>query len=402
MLRLSSSNAFFGRQVLVLALSCATSVSNAFMTPASGPPSLRAARNHLRPTVTAFGKRPSFTLAKHSLRKPHFSMCAGTEPAEPTVDYLDIDEMLPTFLPELEAHEAKEASPNATVIPLFPLGSTVYTLNTQHTLNIFEPRYRAMYNDILFSGGRRFAVCTVDDEGRFSQVASVFYLKDLQEVSEQTGDQIKFICEHEVIGRVNITRVLNPKAWEDRSTYLKVECEPVEDVEEDNADISAAEELVTGAYQQLVSLQHELDENVKFTKESMSKFNISQDGGLWATISMWQVFQQQRLLSRQQEMQAEFQEKLISFLMKGKDPLTEGLPDVIDINELPEELQAEVRVLQNRMAEDLAPLQARDALDLQILMESRQHSARLQLLRAMVEKERRRLETKKAVRMLFS
>eukprot|EP00961_Rhodomonas_salina_P271983 3675273-Rhodomonas_salina.2 len=71
-------------------------------------------------------------------------------------------------------------------------------LNTDHTLNIFEPRYRAMYNDILFSGARRFAVCPVDEEGRFARVASVFYLKDLQEVSEQTGDQIKFICEHEV------------------------------------------------------------------------------------------------------------------------------------------------------------------------------------------------------------
>ncbi len=52
--------------------------------------------------------------------------------------------------------------------------------------------------------------------------------------------------------------------------------------------------------------------------------------------------------------------------------------------ELPEELQAEVRALQVRMSEDLNPVQHRDAMDLQILMQSRKHSLRLRLLRAMV------------------
>ena len=37
---------------------------------------------------------------------------------------------------------------------------------------------RALYNDILFSGSRRFAVCIVDPKtGCFSRYASVFYLK---------------------------------------------------------------------------------------------------------------------------------------------------------------------------------------------------------------------------------
>ena len=51
-------------------------------------------------------------------------------------------------------------------MPLFPLGVT-YLPYTQPVLNIFEPRYRQMYNDILFSGARRFMVCNVDtDTGR--------------------------------------------------------------------------------------------------------------------------------------------------------------------------------------------------------------------------------------------
>ena len=112
---------------------------------------------------------------------------------------------------------------------------------TEHTLNIFEPRYRKLYNDILFSGSRRFAVCAFDSEtGSLSEVGSVFYLKDLKEVSEQTGDAVKYVCEHEVvrttfaffarghdklvqvIGRVRLTKILNPSAWRDASTYLKV------------------------------------------------------------------------------------------------------------------------------------------------------------------------------------
>jgi len=382
------------RMQLLLAMACIVNLSSAFLI--SPPTPLLRGTGKASDTKLRHARKPEFS---HSQCRRAFAiMCAETGPAATST--IDIDEMLPSFLPALVKREAEDPAPNTSVIPLFPLGSTVYTLNTEHTLNIFEPRYRAMYNDILFSGSRRFAVCIVDKEGRFSQVASVFYLKDLQEVSEQTGDQIKFICEHEVIGRVNITKVLNPSAWEDRSTYLKVEFQPMEDEEEDLQNIRSAEEAVTGAYRSLVDLQHELDENVKFTKDSMNNFNISQDGGLWATISMWQIFQQQRLLSRQQEMQAEFQEKLLKYLMKSQGG--GGLPDVVDINELPEELQVEVRALQARMAEDLAPLQERDSCDLMLLMESCRHSERLELLRAMVEKEKRRLETKRTIKKMFS
>lgn len=55
-----------------------------------------------------------------------------------------------------------------------------------------------------------------------SQYAAVFYLKELKEVSEQTGDKVKFICDHEVTGRLRIDKILNPSAWIDASTYLKV------------------------------------------------------------------------------------------------------------------------------------------------------------------------------------
>ena len=86
-------------------------------------------------------------------------------------------------------------------MPLFPLGAA-YLPHTTPVLNIFEPRYRAMYNDILFSGARRFMVCNVDGAtGRLAEVGVLFYLDDLKEVSEQTGDRVKFVGSHSVSGR---------------------------------------------------------------------------------------------------------------------------------------------------------------------------------------------------------
>jgi hypothetical protein len=86
---------------------------------------------------------------------------------------------------------------------------------TEHVLNIFEPRYRAMYSDILFNGSRRFVVpmCAPQEPGVFASVASVFYLDDLKEVSEQTNDAVKFVCSHTVIERVRVKRVLNDAVW---------------------------------------------------------------------------------------------------------------------------------------------------------------------------------------------
>ena len=82
------------------------------------------------------------------------------------------------------------------VLPFFPLGGIVYTPHSEHVLNIFEPRYRKMYTDILMNGSKRFVVSMShpEKEGTFAQTGVVFYLEDLKEVSEQTADQIKYIC----------------------------------------------------------------------------------------------------------------------------------------------------------------------------------------------------------------
>merc|ERR1719443_922431 len=81
-------------------------------------------------------------------------------------------------------------------MPLFPLGSTYIPYSSEELL-ISEPRYRAMYNDILFSGARRFIVCNVDSETkRLAEVGTIFYLEELREVSEQTQDRAKYVGSH--------------------------------------------------------------------------------------------------------------------------------------------------------------------------------------------------------------
>ena len=81
------------------------------------------------------------------------------------------------------------------VLPLFPLGNVAYTPGSTQTLNIFEPRYRKMYNDILMSGldtldslmkigSRRFVTTMVNPagDGELAEVGVVLYLEDLKEV----------------------------------------------------------------------------------------------------------------------------------------------------------------------------------------------------------------------------
>ena len=139
---------------------------------------------------------------------------------------------------------ALEASGNATVLPVFPL-SSIYWPGTEARLNIIDPAYIKMYDDILLSGSRRFVVPytrslpggrvryaeMAPDDRRLFCIGSLLYLTDLQEVSSQTGDRVKYVVSHEVQGRVRLLRLLNPAALFETDSegnkinYLKAEVE---------------------------------------------------------------------------------------------------------------------------------------------------------------------------------
>jgi len=115
-----------------------------------------------------------------------------------------------------------------------------------------------MYNDILLSGGRRFAVLTShpnngatefgdSTEGtKFGRYGVVFYLTDLNDVSDKSGDAVKYIVQHAVVGIVKVNEFVNPEAWESRETYLKAKVEVVEEVRGGEGERSELWESVVG------------------------------------------------------------------------------------------------------------------------------------------------------------
>jgi hypothetical protein len=197
-----------------------------------------------------------------------------------------------------------------------------------------------MYNDILMNGSKRFVVSMSHptEDGSFAEMGVLFQLEDLNEVSEVTGDQVKYICNHRVTGRVKIKRILNPEAWENRDTYLKVEgtiyddsgSKSEGDIDVDNGAAAPREEnALKESFADLVKIQHELEEDVRFTRTSVNSLAIDPGAGessLWHTVQLWQNYAEQRLVARQNDLQQEFQEKLLDFLQKEKGLKEEELP----------------------------------------------------------------------------
>ena len=254
--------------------------------------------------------------------------------SEPLADGVDSVRWLPS-LTNQKSETISAIRDGAKVLPFFPLGGIVYTPHSTHVLNIFEPRYRKMYNDILMNGSKRFVVAMAhpEEEGRFAETGVIFYLDDLREVSEMTADQIKYICSHKVTGRVKIHRVINPEVWSTREDYMRVEATILEEEDEESDTVQLAaipeEQSLKKSYAQLVQLQHDLSEDVRFTKDSVQTLSVNPGGGddsLWLTVRLWQSYIEQRLNARQSEMQKEFQEKLIEFLTKDKKMDQSQLP----------------------------------------------------------------------------
>lgn len=302
---------------------------------------------------------PGARASCRSRRSGLIKLWAAASDEDDDDDPMDEDEPLSkgiesvSWLPSLAAGEAAQDAAadrdGAEVLPLFPLGGIVYTPNSEHILNIFEPRYREMYTDILMNGSKKFVVSMSHptEPGRFAQMGVLFELEDLKEVSEQTADRIKYICSHKVTGRVKLHRVLNPEAWKSRDTYLRVEGTVTDDSgkskrkdEETPDDVYGAlteaaegnpkeEKALRDAFADLVDLQHNLEEDVRFTRASAASLAVKPgpgQEGLWQTIRLWQSFIEQRLMARQNELQREFQERLQDFLKKERGLKEEELP----------------------------------------------------------------------------
>lgn len=392
----------------ILLLSPTALLSSAFTFT---PPSVTRLQQQHRPRDAFFNHHPIITLKLAS----DDDSSSDDEPLSRGVNSV-------SWLPSVSDSKGSISEiPKGEILPLFPLGGIVYTPNSQHVLNIFEPRYRQMYNDILMNGSKRFVVAMSHptEAGSFAQMGVLFQLEDLKEVSEQTNDQVKFVCTHKVTGRVKLHKIVNPEVWNTRETYLKVEGTIIEEVPENDEpekDVktslsvvgtpdSEEERRLRSSFSNLVELQHDLTEDVRFTRASVSTLSVDSGAGedsLWTTVRLWQSYTDQRLVARQNELQKEFQTKLLKYLTKEKGVKEDELPSAIGFRDLSPALQKEVQDLQKRMAVELEPLVLESTLTMQKILEAKDHSERIELLIFFVNSDRKRLEAKKTLQAMFT
>jgi len=226
-----------------------------------------------------------------------------------------------------------DATPGTTILPVFPLTAIEWPGSTAQ-LNIIDPAYRRMYDDILMSGARRFMVTFTkslpggrvryaempQEDRRLHAVGSVLYLDDLKEVSERTGGTVKYQAKHTVNGRARLLRLLNPSALfrtdsnGNKIDYLRAEVEFLNDtalVDEARCsrNMGTLANLWTLAklwgdlfqlYNQAYGLRMDGGE---LTGESMAKSSS------WRLAEFWQDMQSTVLLQREQmRVHGEFQE----------------------------------------------------------------------------------------------
>eukprot|EP00747_Dinoflagellata_sp_TGD_P169202 gnl/TRDRNA2_/TRDRNA2_197569_c0_seq1.p1 gnl/TRDRNA2_/TRDRNA2_197569_c0~~gnl/TRDRNA2_/TRDRNA2_197569_c0_seq1.p1 ORF type:complete len:452 (-),score=77.71 gnl/TRDRNA2_/TRDRNA2_197569_c0_seq1:94-1449(-) len=298
-----------------------------------------------------------------------------------------------------------EPSNGSLTMPIFPLGQTYFPY-TSPVLVIFEPRYRAMYNDILFSGARRFMVCNIDRKtGRLAETGAILYLDELKEVSEQTADKVKYIGQHTVIGRGKLVKVLNPRASTNRSTYLRAEVVEVDD-EQTDVNSTEPEGRLRQLFEDLVDVQEKLGEEPRFSQEVKARFNFTKgtgkdDRGLWGAIVLWQTFLEQRGTVIQQRMQREIQNEVFKFFFNSTGGDMDSLAKA-GKQPLPEPLSLQINAIQRKYSEEYEAMNTDpEGLMFQNLLQSEAHNERLEIFMHMIDKERKRLGARLTLKNMF-
>lgn len=224
------------------------------------------------------------------------------------------------------------------------------------------------------------------------------------EVSEQTGDSVKFVCQHSVIGTVDIECILNPKAWRTRETYLKARCRlRSEPYTPEGADAAASplEAELTSAFEKVVSLQAETNEMPRFTPHMLRTLNVSraaEDEAVWRTIGFWHSLQEQRVLVVQQRMQADISRRVVQHL-KAVGKSTQGQ---VRLEDLPAEVRADLVRIQEGYRAQLEELEhAPYGEPFQLLLQAHGHDERLALFLEMVQGEAERLGRRASLQKLF-
>lgn len=286
------------------------------------------------------------------------------------------------FLPALD-YESEELQPGdgARVLPCAPCEGHVFLPGSKPMTCVTEPRYREMYNDILVSGARRFVVPfyqrdELTGQVHLAEVGAVFHLDDLKEVSEETEDRVKFVCYHSVTSRVRLSRVLNPQAFKDASTYLRVEVEALEEVNPGANDMDMVlEHYAKHVIHQVSLLQASLNFETRFRDPVLRGMDVSRGRAFWYTAGVWANYAL--------ELEADRIEKQLYEYPTFKD-------------------SDEYRATRSRLENEAKPRMLAVYRCIQELLQSESHRERLELFVGLAREEERRLQAKMALKQIFA
>jgi hypothetical protein len=340
----------------------------------------------------------------------------GTMPTKKEAEPVEIDdtwvdpyinqvEWLPSFL-EDAVESPREQEPPLTTdttaqlveFPLFPLAgpcfvpdqplelfaahsySEVATPGSHVQLQIFEPRYRELYSDLLTeppptesSGQSRRLLVVVPfahpyEPATYATHGLAFEITDWKEVADETNGVLQYVCDHVVHCRpVRIHRVVNPHAWMTKETYVRVEGCVVEQEEAVALDDAA-----------LARIGEALDKRATMPAGTATATSwlancrlALRTEGVWGFLQRWNSSLQQRLL--QIELQLAAQVKLV---LKS-----EGAPSHARV-------QALVAHVQNPRRAEVLRLKLDLALSIPRLLQSKTAEERLQVLLGLLADQR--------------
>mmetsp|Transcript_24597 Transcript_24597/g.26473 ORF Transcript_24597/g.26473 Transcript_24597/m.26473 type:complete len:493 (+) Transcript_24597:89-1567(+) len=176
----------------------------------------------------------------HQKASPHFPLLSALRSTE----LLESVE----WLPHLSEIEDTRVNSYSSVFPIFPLSGPLFpdkagkrlplisgfsempVAGTEISLQIFEPRYRQMYQDLISStstGTNKLSKSFIVPfshphiPGKFASFGWIYEIIRVHDVADETNGKFQLVCNHAVTKPVKIHCIINPSNYETKLTYLR-------------------------------------------------------------------------------------------------------------------------------------------------------------------------------------
>lgn len=289
-------------------------------------------------------------------------------------------------------------------MPLYPISATYIPSKTTHILNNVKPRNIQMVIDLAHSSiHRQFCValsCT--DTGRIAAVGTVMSIVDF-DVERVDNDEIRKIrvtCRPEAA--VDIKCIVNPEvaSWEskirEKPEYLKAKVQYRKDMEL----IGKEEDLVTSILEDYTAVrqiylkgtgsQNMLPSAVNALDDALPEWTSANFGeNFWESLEKWQTLCNTVRENRKRLVSIETNELMVAGACAKGGPLK--LP--IHMEDLPPEVQREIRNMEVSAQLEYFKMGMDPCLDYQVLLSLPAYSKKLEFFSTMISKERKRLES---------